>query len=208
MKFEFIEDLNEYFCEKYAHYDRLCILPGYRMPKMQETGIDAFGRRYSYTLPSERLSLAHQEKKAELLAALKERLCDKNFSFSFRPLNLFERIGDAFAKESFRKTLAEVARAHNADVKGLADDLNVDPAIWKKILKGEFYPSKRLVLALGVSAHFSYREVKAMLQVSGYDFDFENPCDVVVSYLLVKGIYNADMVNAALAEYNLLPLWE
>ena len=206
MSFEFIDDLDEYFCEKYANYDRLCILPGYRMPKMQETATDAFGRTYSYTLPTERMSLAHQEKKAEILVALKEKMSDRNFSFSFRPLRFFERISDNFAKENFRKTLSEVARCHNVDPKRLADDLNVDPEVWKKILRGAFYPSKNTVFALSIANHFSYREAKALLQISGYDFGFENTRDVVISYLLVKGIYNSAMVEAALQEYKLLPL--
>ena len=29
MTFDFIEDLDEYFCEKYANYDHICILKGY-----------------------------------------------------------------------------------------------------------------------------------------------------------------------------------
>lgn len=206
MKFEFLEDLDGYFCEKYANYDRLCVLPGYRMPKMQETREDAFGRKYSYTLPADTMSLAKQENKAQILSALKEKLSDKNFSFSFRPLGFFARIGDGFAKENFRKVLKEVCRSHNVEAKDLAADLDVDSVIWKRILKGEFYPSKNLVLALGVSGHFTYRETKALLQISGYDFGFENVLDTVVSYLLVKGIYNEAMVNAALAEYKLQPL--
>ena len=62
------------------------------------------------------------------------------------------------------------------------------------------------MLALGLSAHFSYRETKALLQVCGYEFDFENVLDTVVAYLLVKEMYNSAMVEAAFAEYKLLPI--
>ena len=206
MKFEFIEDLDAFFCEKYANYDRLCVLPGYHMPKMQDTSTDAFGRRYSYTLPAETMSLAKQENKTEILAELKARLSDKNFSFSFRPLGFFQRIGDTFARENFRKSLKEICSRHSVQPKDVAEGLQVDPQIWKRICNGEFYPSKNLVLALGLSAHFSYRETKALLQVCGYEFDFENVLDTVVAYLLVKEIYNSAMVEAAFAEYKLLPI--
>ena len=206
MKFEFIADLDEYFCEKYANYDKLCILPGYKMPKMQDTQTDAFGRLYSYTLPADTMALSKQEKKAELLAELKERMYDKNFSFSFRPLGFFERILDKGSKVNFSKVLKETAARYNVQPMDLANGLNIDPAIWKKIVKGSFYPSKNLVLALGLSAHFSYRDVKDLLQMSGYSFDFSNVLDVVVSYLLVKGIYNSAMVDAALQEYKILPM--
>ena len=63
MKFEFIADLDEYFCEKYANYDKLCILPGYKMPLMQASKIDEFGRTRTYTLPAETMRLALQERK-------------------------------------------------------------------------------------------------------------------------------------------------
>ena len=206
MKFEFIEDLDSFFCEKYANYDKICILPGYRMPKMQATTVDAFGRKYSYTLPAETMRLANQEKCAELLVELKERMTDKNFSFSFRPLGFFERIADTFSKDSFRKTLKTVCKRHNADSIAVAEGLEVDPAIWKRIVSGGFYPSKPLVLALGLSAHFTYRETKELLNVCGYTFVFENVLDTVAAYLLDKQIYNRAMVDAAFAEYKLVRL--
>ena len=206
MKFEFIADLNEYFCEKYANYDKICILPGYRMPKMQETRTDAFGRPYSYTLPADTMSLAKQEKKDELLAQLKEKMYDKNFSFSFRPLGFFEKISDRFAKINFKKVFADVAHKNSVTPKAIGELLDIDPKIWSKILKGVFYPSKNLIFSIGIAAHLSYRDVKDLLLISGYEFDFSSINDVVVSYLLVKGIYNSVMVDAALEEYKLLPL--
>ena len=206
MKFEFIADLNDYFCEKYANYDKICILPGYRMPKMQETRTDAFGRPYSYTLPADTMSLAKQEKKEELLAEIKTRMYDKNFSFSFRPLGFFEKISDRFSKINFKKVFTDVAHRNSVDVKSIGEALDIDPKIWNKILKGVFYPSKTLIFSMGIVGHFSYHDVKDLLLVSGYEFDFANVNDVVISYLLVKGIYNPTMVDAALREFNLLPL--
>ena len=70
--FDFIADLDEYFCEKYANYDKLCVLKGYRMPKMQDTKVGADGRTYAYTLPANTMRLALQENKAELLKTLKK----------------------------------------------------------------------------------------------------------------------------------------
>ena len=85
MMYEFIADLDEYFCEKYANYDRLCVLSGYKMPLMQTSTVDEFGRTRAYTLPAETMRLALQENKADLLKQLKSRMTDATFSFSFRP---------------------------------------------------------------------------------------------------------------------------
>ena len=206
MKFEFIADLDEYFCEQYANYDKLCVLPGYRMPKMQETREDEFGRKYSYTLPANTMSLVGQEKKTELLAELKNRMSDKNFSFSFRPLGFFSYVSDSFSKTSFKKIFAEIARQHSVDPKTVGQWLAIDPVIWKKILKWSFYPSKNLIFATAVAMHLNYRETKMLLNVCDYDFQFEEVQDTVMSYLLSRGVYNAEMVRAALEEYKLQPL--
>ena len=87
--YDFIADLDAFFCEKYADYDRICILPGYRMPVMQATETRADGRTYGYTLPSETMRLALQEQKDELLKTLKSQMVDKTFSFSFQPVGFF-----------------------------------------------------------------------------------------------------------------------
>ena len=62
-----LTDLDEYFCEKYANCDKLCILPNYKMPMMQATEIREDGQSYAYTLPADTMRLARQEKKDELL---------------------------------------------------------------------------------------------------------------------------------------------
>ena len=81
--YDFLLDLDEFFCEKYANYDKLCILPGYKMPVMQASEVREDGRTYAYTLPTETMRLATQEKKTEILAELKKRMADTTFSFSF-----------------------------------------------------------------------------------------------------------------------------
>ena len=206
MKFEFIADLDEYFCEQYANYDKLCVLPGYRMPKMQDTREDEFGRKYSYTLPANTMNLANQDNKAELLTELKNRMHDKNFSFSFRPIGFFSRLADNGSKESFRKVFGEIARQNAIDVKSFGENLNIEPIVWTNILKGKFYPSKNLVFAIGVAGHLNYRDTKTLLAVCGYEFLFDEVLDTVMSYLLSRGVYNSAMVSAALEEYKLQPL--
>ena len=101
--YDFIADLDEYFCEKYANYDKLCVLDGYRMPKMQTSEVRADGRTYAYTLPANTMRLALQENKAELLIELKKQMFDKTVSFSFRPLHFFARCKNKLSKFGFPK---------------------------------------------------------------------------------------------------------
>ena len=201
MYFEFMSDLDEYFCEKYAHYDKLCTLPGYRMPKMQDSKTDEFGRTYAYTLPAENMRLALQEKKTELLAKLKEQMTDKSFSFSFRPLGFFAMIRDTFSKNSFRKWKNVVFAKYGLTDEQAIDGITIDPKIWKKICKGKYYPTKNLLFSIALLQGFSLADTSDLLSVCGYRFDFTEVRDVVISYLLNKKITNASMRDAALEEY-------
>ena len=96
--YDFLIDLDEFFCEKYANYDKLCILPGYKMPMMQASEVREDGRTYAYTLPAETMRLGLQEKKAELLTELKNRMVDTTFSFSFRIHGFWARKKAWFSK--------------------------------------------------------------------------------------------------------------
>lgn len=201
MKFDFITDLDEYFCEKYANYDKLCMLPGYRMPKMQETKTDEFGRTYSYTLPSNTMRLALQEKKSEMLESLKNQMSDKNFSFSFRPLGFFARIKDGFSKYSFKKLKENVFSKYTVTSETAADGLTIEQKIWKKICQGKFYPTKNLLFSLALLHGFSLEDTEYLLTVCDYAFDYSEVRDVVISYLLSRKITNAEMRKAAFEEY-------
>ncbi|MBQ8885367.1 MAG: hypothetical protein IJY62_03260 [Clostridia bacterium] len=207
MSFGFIDDLNEYFCEKYADYDKICILKGYVMPKMHATERRADGRDYSYTLPASTMRLAAQAKKAELLAELKEKMFDPSFSFSFRPLGFFTRIRDKFKKVNFRKTLEAVLSRNSLTKEEALSGLALDPWIWEQICKGKYYPTKNLVFSLALSAHLPSADMHEMLDVCDLALDYTSVKDVVISYLVEKRIFNADMVRAALEEYKLKNLF-
>ncbi len=204
---DFLTDLNEYFCEVYANYDRLCGLTGYRMPIMQATKIDDFGRTVAYTLPSNTLRLALQENKETLLQQLKNGLVDKTFSFSFRPFGFFERIKELFSKFSFLKQFALVLQKHNLTFEEVGGRLTIDPFVWKQIGKGAFEPSKNLIFSIALAEHFTFEETQRLLYTCGYEFDYTVEKDVIVSYLLTKGVYNEELVKEALIEYKISNLF-
>lgn len=204
---DFILDLDEYFCEKYANYDKLCILPGYKMPLMQTSTVDEFGRTKTYTLPANTLRLALQEKKTELLAALKPRMADPTFSFSFRPLGLYMALRNKFSKFGFVKYFKEVLKKYGLTEQTAAEGLDISEEIWKKICKGKFLPSKNLVFSFALTAQISFEDTEEMLLLCGEEFDYAVVKDVVLSYLLNNRIYNPAMIERAFAEYNVSNLF-
>lgn len=199
--FDFIADLDAYFCERYENYDKLCTLKGYRMPKMQDTKIDEFGRTYAYTLPASTMRLALQDEKAELLKALKAQMRDKTFSFSFRPLRFKERLKNKFTQGGAKVQLEETLKKYNLPLLEAGAQLNVDQKIWKEICKGNFAPTKNTIFSLALTANLSMEDVENLLFVCGYEFDYRTVKDVVIAYLLTQKVFNVDMIDAALKEY-------
>ncbi len=201
--YDFLHDLDEYFCAKYANYDKLCVLPGYKMPVMQATRLDEFGRTYAYTLPSETMCLANQEKKAELLATLKTRLVDITFSFSFEPLGFFAAWKNKSSKKGFAKNFKKVLEKYNLTYEQVYEGLSIDEEIWTNIKKGNFLPTKNLVLSIALTAQISFEDADLLLYYLGEQFDYVIPKDVVVSYLLKNKVYNEGMIKSALEEYKI-----
>lgn len=199
--YDFIADLDGFFCETYANYDKLCILPGYVMPLMQRSEVREDGRTYAYTLPAETMRLANQEKKEEILAELKNRLTDVTFSFSFRVVGKFERMKNIFSKTAFHKVLKNMLQKYGISFAEAGEQLNISEEVWKGIEKGRFEPTQNLLYSLALTAQFSYDDTCALMRLCGYGFNFANVKDVVICYLLQQKVYNRGMIDAALKEY-------
>ncbi len=201
--FDFMQDLDAYFCEKYANYDKICVLPNYRMPKMQTSEVREDGRTYAYTLPANTMRLAKQEGKDELLAELKNRLSDKTFSFSFRTVGLFTRIKNKFSKYAPYKWLKIILGKCGTTAEEAGALLAIDKKIWTGICKGKFLPTKNLIFSLALTSQLGIEYMKDLFAVCDYDLDFTFEKDVVISYLLEQKVYNRPMMDAALAEYKI-----
>lgn len=209
--YDFIADLDDYFCEKYANYDKLCVLPGYRMPKMQTSEVRADGRTYAYTLPADTMRLATQEKKDELLKLLKEQMYDKTFSFSFRPLGMFARIKNKLSKYGFVKIAQMTFAKYNTTLEKALENVNVDGEICKNIAKGNFLPTKNTIFSLALSSHLTIDDTRNLLLVCDYELDPAIVKDVVLTYLIEQKVFNESMIVRALDEYkvsNLFLKWE
>lgn len=205
-KYGFLSSLDEYFCENYANYDKVCVLKGYRMPKMQTTERREDGRLYSYTLPAKTMCLAKQEKCAELLAQLKSTIRDKSFSFSFIPASFLQRL-EKNKKYSFKSLLREVLRKASVSAEELGQSLAIEESTWKKICAGDYLPTKNLVFSIALTARTSYEDACLLLESLEMDFDYTIEREVVVSYLLKQRIFNIDMIKSAFDEYRVSNLF-
>ena len=205
--YDFISDLDGFFCEKYANYDKLCILPGYVMPVMQRSEVRADGRTYAYTLPANTMRLATQEKKDELLMELKKRMTDMTFSFSFRPFGIFAKLRNRFSKFAIDKALKGMLEKYGISEEEALAGMDISEEIWRGILKGKFEPTKNLLYSLGLTMQLSYDDLCTLMGFCGYQFDFADVKDVVIVYLFQQKVYNRGMIDAALKEYKISNLF-
>ncbi|MBR2341326.1 MAG: hypothetical protein IKA72_02835 [Clostridia bacterium] len=205
-KFDFISDLDEYFCENYENYDKLCVIKGYRMPKMQDTERRADGSLYSYTLPAKTMCLAKQEKRAEILKILKTQITDKSFSFSFEPAGFIEKLKKNF-KYSFKRILSETLRKCAVSEEELGKELSIDQTTWKNICAGNYLPTKNLIFSIALTARVSYEDACMLLATREMEFDYTLEREVVIAYLLKQKVYNAEMIKAAFNEYSVSNLF-
>ncbi len=205
--YNFLTDLDEYFCETYANYDKLCVMDGYKMPMMQASRVDEFGRTRTYTLPANTMRLATQEKKTEILAELKKRFVDNTFSFTFVPLSGFARVRAFFTGNRTLKIFKQTLAKYGLTVENGAKGLVVSEEIWKNIWRGKFIPTKNLLYSLAIAAQISWEDLLALFDAFGYEFDYALPKDVVVSYLVKNRVYDRGMIDAALSEYKISNLF-
>ena len=201
--FDFIADLDAFFCEKYANYDKLCVLPGYKQPMKHATKVNEDGSTYSYTLPMNTMRLALQENQEELLKELKTRLVDNTFSFSFFPYGFFSKIKLAFAKDAFHKIFKTILDRNNLTIEEVGNELNVPEEIWTKICTGKFAPTKNLIFSIALVAHLSFEDTDSLMAIIGYEWEDSIAKDVVVRYLLQQRVYNREMIDYALKEYRI-----
>ncbi len=207
MDFAFIKDLDDFFCEKYANYDRICAQKGYVMPVMQSVKKDEFGRDVAYTLPSSTLRLSAQKNKEEILKNLKAGLFDEEFSFSFRPLGFFERIKTRFSKTSFPKVFPAVLQRKNLTIDDVEKTIPLETGIWKRIRLGKYAPTKNLIFSIALKNGLSDRDTLDLLKSCGFSYRMRSVKDVVAGYLLHHNITNPEMIASALAEYKITTLF-
>ena len=199
MEENYLTALDAHFCARYSDYVRLSALEGYKMPEMIYVAPNGNIMRRESSV----MRLDRQSNPAELLKKFKESLADTDFTFSFSFIPVRDRTHDRFSKYTFAKVLPVVLRRYNETAESAGEKLDIEPHLWEKIVKGKLYPEKNTVLALALTCHLRPQDASNLLGVCGFSLDEANVRDVVVQYLLERGIFNEEMRDRCLAEYKI-----
>ena len=151
--------------------------------------------------------ICSQPKKEAVLAELKERYTDDNFSYSFRIARMQERLACFFKRRQNTGTLlSSVIRTYGEDPAKLAPRLSLSEQDWAAVLRGKYIPEKVLLFRLFLLLGMRQEDCARLLRACGAFLNLEDARDVVVCYLLDYRIFNPDMVAAAFGEFRIRPI--
>ena len=204
MSEDFIHDLNEYFGKKYVNYEMISSMPSYESMTISMVLKNRNRIEEGEYAANEMRKLAYQPNADKVLAELKERYVDNNFTFSVRVAPLKMRIKALFrSKDLPGPLMAKLIRNYGENPETLWEKLGVSQELWQKTLRGYYVPEKVLLfkvfLLLGVSSEDSL----ALMRLSGAYYNFEDARDVVVRYLMDYRVFNRDMIDKAFDEFHI-----
>lgn len=203
MEKDFIADLDEYFAKNYCNYDIISALPSYKA-----VTVSMLLRNYNRVengeqSADERKKICSQPEKEQLLIEFKQKYTDTNFSYSFRLAPVRRRLAVFLRFRRCPEQLKKTVVSHGEDLSGFAAKLEIDPYIWKNILRGYYLPEKVLLFKIFLLLGCSGSESSELMNAFGYAFDNTDARDVVVRYLIDYRIFNEEMIAAAFDEYKL-----
>lgn len=183
----------------YSNYTAISAIEGYDMPERESASTE-------YALSGDKYKLSRQKNGAELLSKMKEKYVDRDFAFTFRAAKFVERIKDVKRRYTFKKILPAIFKKYSLDEKEFYKHIGVSRYAWRGITSGRFYPEKGTVFAVGIAGGMSHSDVRDMLAVCGFEFDYTCVRDVVVSYIFDYKVFSSDLVKEILAEYKITSL--
>ena len=147
MSENFIQDLNEYFSKKYVNFDLISTLPSYESVTISMVLHNKNRIEEGEVATNEVRKIFYQPHAEQVLAELKERYVDNNFTFSVRVSPLRLRWKALLRMCGLHGALiAKTVRSYGEDPQTLAPRLGVEEKLWQNVLKSYYIPEKVLLL--------------------------------------------------------------
>lgn len=124
---------------------------------------------------------------------------DKHYAGNPEIDKLFKKMDVSFSERLF--VFIDQRNMKDSEVYNAA---NISKQVFHKIRTSKNYrPKKTTVLALAIGLQLSLEETDELLRYAGYSFTRNDKTDIVLSYFISKEIYDIDLINMTLYEYDL-----
>ena len=204
MNEDFIKDLDEFFAKKYVNFDLISAMPSYESVTISMVLKNVNRITEGEYSVNEMRKIAYQPQADKVLAEVKERYVDNNFTFSVRVAPFRSRIRALFsAKSAAGHKVKEIVAKYGEDPAALASRLGVGEKLWKATLRGWYIPEKVLVFKLALLLGMRGEDITALMRACECSYNFEDARDVVVKYLFDYRIFNEEMIGRAFDEYHI-----
>lgn len=204
MSEDFIHDLNEYFCKKYANYELISTMPSYESVTISMVLKNRNRIEEGEYTANEMRKISYQPHPEQILAELKERYVNNNFTFSVRVAPLRMRFKALFrSKDLPGPMVARLIRNYGEDPETFGEKAGVSAGIWKDMLRGRYIPEKVLLFKIFLLLGVSLEDSLALMKLCGAYYNFEDARDVVVRYLIDYRVFNRDMIDRAFDEFRI-----
>lgn len=201
----FLNDLDEYIALNYDDFTAISKLDGFIFSaklglKRVYTKKDV---TYNFKPDSTFYKISNQPKRERLLAEIKSLPKPFNlFNFSTVPFKNF--ILCLFVKKHrYGQFLKQIIAKYGYTPNLLLQKLDIDKRQWRKMLLTRLYPTKRLLFKICLQLGVSEADFNLLLNNLRFKIDNSSIVDLVVSYLIYRRIFGADLINLAFSEYNI-----
>ena len=204
MSEDFIHDLNEYFNKKFVNYEMISSMPSYESITISMVLKNRNRIEEGEYAANEMRKIAYQPNPDKVLAELKERYVDNNFTFSVRIAPFKMRIKALFrSKDLPGPFLAKLIKNYGETPEALWEKVGVSQELWQKTLRGYYVPEKVLLFKIFLLLGVSLEDSLALMKLCGADYNYEDARDVVVRYLIDYRVFNRDMIDRAFGEFHI-----
>ena len=112
-------------------------------------------------------------------------------------------IEDSYEENAFAKALNLYMYERDITTAMIYERCFVDRKLISKITAGSnYHPSKNTVLSLCIGLRLNVEESEKFLELAGFSFSNGSRYDLIIKYMLMKGIYDLDTINDMLYDYN------
>lgn len=204
MSEDFIHDLNEYFNKKFVNYEMISSMPSYESITISMVLKNRNRIEEGEYAANEMRKIAYQPNPDKVLAELKERYVDNNFTFSVRIAPFKMRIKALFrSKDLPGPFLAKLIKNYGETPEAFWEKVGVSQELWQKTLRGYYVPEKVLLFKIFLLLGVSLEDSLALMKLCGAYYNYEDARDVVVRYLIDYRVFNRDMIDRAFGEFHI-----